>query len=443
MIRVTLVVALNCAVLLAISGCGGGGGGTPPPAPVPASPDFTVSVQPSSISIAQGASASFSVSISPANGFNSAVSFTLSGLPSGVTASPTTFNVGVGQKQAVTVQATTSAATGQLNLGITASSGSLTHSNPLPLSVTSLVITASAPLRTEYVRTDAQWELGYLNFAPQHWILYHSPTKRFFVSNTNSSRVEVFDAATESKIADIQVPNPWAGDETLITPPSIWPPRSGTSTRLIRSASVTRRFISSQIGPNGFNANVVRVLADGRLAILGTIFNVFPGGLPFIHGYQQLMLWDPITNSATLHGGAHVIALTADRTKILLISVGSVSSLTLFDPAANTDLIIQIGSGPDHVLVPPDGKEFLVPFGNFVSVYDSTTLALIDEFQITAQPEGFFGILSADRNTLFALERVQGIGVAMDSRTHVQKGWLANYTITDQIGYGARAHGGG
>ncbi len=437
MIRVTLVVALNCAVLLAISGCGGGGGGTPPPAPVPASPDFTVSVQPSSISIAQGASASFSVSISPANGFNSAVSFTLSGLPSGVTASPTTFNVGVGQKQAVTVQATTSAATGQLNLGITASSGSLTHSNPLPLSVTPLVITASAPLRTEYVRTDAQWELGYLNFAPQHWILYHSPTKRFFVSNTNSSRVEVFDAATESKIADIQVPNPWAGDETPDHSTIYMATKIGDIYQIDPvSMTVTRRFISSQIGPNGFNANVVRVLADGRLAILGTIFNVFPGGLPFIHGYQQLMLWDPITNSATLHGGAHVIALTADRTKILLISVGSVSSLTLFDPAANTDLIIQIGSGPDHVLVPPDGKEFLVPFGNFVSVYDSTTLALIDEFQITAQPEGFFGILSADGNTLFALERVQGIGVAMDWRTHVQKGWLANYTITDQIGYG-------
>lgn len=431
------ISALSCVAFVVMSGCGGGGNVSPSPNPVPATPDFTLGVQPSSISVIQGSSTSFTVGINASNGFNSKVNVNLTGLAAGVTATPTQFSVGTGQQQMVVVQAITSAAAGQVNLSMMATSGSLTHTSLVPLSVTPLVITANPPLRTEYVRTDAQWELGYLNFAPQRWILYHSPTKRFFVSNTNSSRVEVFDAATESKIADISVPNPWSGDETPDHSTIYMATKIGDLYQIDPvTMTVTKRILSSHIGASGFAANVVRILADGRLAILGTPFNVFPGGLPFIHGYQQLMLWDPVSNSTTVHTGGHVIALTADRSKILLVGVASVSSLTLYDPAANTDLTIQVGSGPDQVLVPPDGREFLVPFGNGVSVYDSTTLALTDEFQIVNQPEGFGYILSTDGNTLFALDRVLGTGLAVNWRTHVQQGWLANYTITDQIGFG-------
>ena len=431
-----LICTLSWVLCLVMSGCGGGNG-SPAPTPVPAGPDFAVTVQPTSVSVTQGSSSSLALTITPSNGFNSQVNVSLAGLPAGVAANPAQFSVAINQKQTVVIQAITGAVVGQVNLSVTATSGSLTHTSPVSLSVTPIVITANPPLRMEYVRTDAQWELGYLNFAPQHWILYHAPTKRFFISNTNSSRIEVFSAATESKIADIPVPNPWAGDESPDHSTIYMATKIGDLYQIDPvTMTVTKRILSSQIGPTGFAANVVRVLADGKLAILGTPFNVFPGGLPFIHGYQQLTLWDPVTNSTTVHGGGHVMELTADRTKILLLGVGSVTSLTLYDPATNSDSTIEVGSGPDRVSVPPDGKEFLIPFGNTISVYDSTSLALIDQFQIGNRPAGFFVILSTDGNTLFALDRVLGTGLAVDWRTHVQKGILANYTINDAIGYG-------
>jgi hypothetical protein len=51
--------------------------------------------------------------------------------------------------------------------------------------------------RTRYLRTDAQWSYGFLNFFPQPWILYDPGTKRFFANNTALNRIDVFDAATE------------------------------------------------------------------------------------------------------------------------------------------------------------------------------------------------------------------------------------------------------
>ncbi|HEU4415230.1 MAG TPA: hypothetical protein VFT65_10650, partial [Candidatus Angelobacter sp.] len=50
-------------------------------------PDFALSASPTSLSVTQGSSGSSTISTSGSNGFNSAVSLSVSGLPSGVTAS--------------------------------------------------------------------------------------------------------------------------------------------------------------------------------------------------------------------------------------------------------------------------------------------------------------------------------------------------------------------
>jgi len=54
---------------------------TPPPPP----PDFSITISPSHLYIDQGACGNFTIIVTSINGFNSPVSFTVSGLPSGVT----------------------------------------------------------------------------------------------------------------------------------------------------------------------------------------------------------------------------------------------------------------------------------------------------------------------------------------------------------------------
>ncbi len=101
-----------------------------------ATPDFTLSTAPSSIAVTQGASGQVvSVNATPTNGFSGSVKVTLSGLPSGVTANPSTLNLTPGTAQNTTLTAAANAATGNATVTLTGTSGSLTHTASLKLAV--------------------------------------------------------------------------------------------------------------------------------------------------------------------------------------------------------------------------------------------------------------------------------------------------------------------
>ena len=96
-------------------------------------PTFTLSANPAALSVAQGSQVSSTITITPANGFNSSVSLTASGLPSGVTAAftpnPAT------STSTLTLTASTTAATGTATVTVTGTSGSLTATTTISLSV--------------------------------------------------------------------------------------------------------------------------------------------------------------------------------------------------------------------------------------------------------------------------------------------------------------------
>ncbi|WP_263355404.1 FG-GAP-like repeat-containing protein [Acidicapsa acidisoli] len=96
-------------------------------------PSFTL-LSEGSLNIGQGTSSTAWVDIFSQYGFNSGVTFSVSGLPSGVTASfspnPTT-----GVQSTLTLTASSTAALGQYTLTITGTSGSHTASTPLTLGV--------------------------------------------------------------------------------------------------------------------------------------------------------------------------------------------------------------------------------------------------------------------------------------------------------------------
>src|SRR5271168_1293656 len=84
------------AVVSNIAGCGsgssanGGGGGQQP------SPDFTLSLSSSGLTITGGATASITASVTGSNGFASAVTLQIAGLPTGVTYFPANLQVSPG-----------------------------------------------------------------------------------------------------------------------------------------------------------------------------------------------------------------------------------------------------------------------------------------------------------------------------------------------------------
>ena len=108
---------------------------------VAAAAGFSLSASPSSLSIAEGFSGTSTITIAPVNGFSGSVTFTASGLPTGVTAG---FSPNPGTTTStLTLTASSTAAIGTSTVTITGTSGTITATTTI-----SLTVTGSAPTVT-------------------------------------------------------------------------------------------------------------------------------------------------------------------------------------------------------------------------------------------------------------------------------------------------------
>ena len=113
-------------------------------------PDFTLTLAPTSLSITAGATESpVSITANPINSFTGTIAVATTGLPAGVTATPSTLTLTPGTAQNVTLSAASTAAAGSATVTFTGTSGNLTHSAPLALTVQAAP-SASAPDVTTY-----------------------------------------------------------------------------------------------------------------------------------------------------------------------------------------------------------------------------------------------------------------------------------------------------
>ncbi len=128
--RALIILCLSAALF---TSCGGGSSNPPPPVA-----DFTISLSvPGITQQAGGDSSPFSVSIAGRNGFSGSVTIALSGLPAGITASPVSpFLVATGTSQVVTLSIPRTVTTGDFQLALNGTSGTLAHSAALALRVT-------------------------------------------------------------------------------------------------------------------------------------------------------------------------------------------------------------------------------------------------------------------------------------------------------------------
>src|SRR5439155_1703651 len=104
---------------------------------VTAPPDFTVGASPSSQTVLAGASTRYTVAVTPINGFTGQVAFTASGLAAGATGSFTPNPATTSATLSVTTS--TSTPIGTSTLRITGTSGTLTHTTTVDLTVTRVI----------------------------------------------------------------------------------------------------------------------------------------------------------------------------------------------------------------------------------------------------------------------------------------------------------------
>jgi hypothetical protein len=98
--------------------------------------DFSLAVNPTSLGLTIGAAGQpVQLSSTALDGFTGTVSATLSGLPAGVTASPASLTLTPGTPQSITLTAGNSAQAGTANVVFTGTSGTLSHTATLALTV--------------------------------------------------------------------------------------------------------------------------------------------------------------------------------------------------------------------------------------------------------------------------------------------------------------------
>jgi WD40 repeat protein len=287
------------------------------------------------------------------------------------------------------------------------------------------------PARTQYRRTDLQYNPNALQFFPPHVTAYDKVHKRFFISNTTLNRIDVFDATQETQIGSITVPEPW-GIDVVPDGSNLYVATTFGDLYFIDPGAmkVLHRFPSSSIGLQGYIATQAFILADGQIALLGQI-----GGFYF-DGSADFAIWNPATNAINILRaqlptfGPYIgqMALTADRSKVLL-GGATAQYVELYDPSTNSVLFANVTCGQIAEILPtPDGKRIIVMgLGGNVEILDATTLADLGEFP---NIPGYSAVLSHDGSTLYTVDFQANVR-AWDSTTFTQKGWVSSFDVVD------------
>jgi uncharacterized membrane protein len=166
--------ALFLFLALLLGACSGPSSNHPPP-------DFTISINPTNLTVQQGSSGTTTLTITPQNGFTGTVALSLvdgNGNPvPGITLAPTSVNLAGSSpvSQNLTVSVGSSVAPGTYSLQVRATSGSLTKTTGLSLTVTapatdfSMVLESNtltlAPGDTAYVRLSVTGSGGTLSLS--------------------------------------------------------------------------------------------------------------------------------------------------------------------------------------------------------------------------------------------------------------------------------------
>ncbi|MGH9824029.1 MAG: hypothetical protein ACREDR_12350, partial [Blastocatellia bacterium] len=180
----------------------------------PSASDFSVSDSPNALSIAQGSSATSTVSTAISGSFNSAISFSASGLPSGATATfnPTSIGAPGSGSATMTVTAGPSTPVGTSTVTVTATGGGVTHTTSVALTVT----------------------------APPNFSVSDSPTSLSLVQGTSgTSTISTSISGGFNSAISFSASGLPSGATATFSPTSIGGPGSGSTTMTVTAGAAT------------------------------------------------------------------------------------------------------------------------------------------------------------------------------------------------------------
>jgi DNA-binding beta-propeller fold protein YncE len=290
------------------------------------------------------------------------------------------------------------------------------------------------PLRTRYLRTDSQYSSG--DFPP-HLVVYDATHKRFFMSNTDLHRIDVFDGPTETQIGSIFVPLPF-GLDVAPDGSKLYVSTSFGDVYLIDPATLTvlQRYPSATLGAQGFPASEAFVLANGQVALLGAA-----GGLS-VDGYSGFAIWNPTTNTLkSISFQTGQMAVSADRTKVFVSSPDSDDTVLSYDTGTGATIQQSVPVGfIGEILPSADGTRlYVASISGNVAICDPTSLAILQTFTldtgIPGDDTGLYGaVLSQDGSTFYGIDFF-GNALAYDTASLTEKGWVTSFTIPDYLAY--------
>ncbi|HTU35312.1 MAG TPA: IPT/TIG domain-containing protein [Candidatus Acidoferrum sp.] len=210
------------------------------------------------------------------------VQLSVSGLPSGITASLNPTTIPVGGTATLTIAASSSAAEGQ-NTSITVAG---TASAAVPSASLSLLVDVTPPPgslannRTDYVSTEDT----------PYGAVYDSVHGQIFATNESWNRVDVISTATHTIVSHIPLPDPRGIDITQ-DGSTVW---VATGSRQVFSISTTNLAVSRYMLPIGTTLSYWE--GSGLLALSdGTVMLVTTGGTDA--GTSGVLIWDPASNT--------------------------------------------------------------------------------------------------------------------------------------------------
>ncbi len=405
------IPALGLAILVFTAGCGGGSGGgvIQPPPP---QPDFTISLSSASVSLPQGGTSTpVTVSVVSENGFAGNVQVTLAGLPAGIISDPTSpFSMAAGQNTAVVFGAAFKASTGQFSVTAQGTSGSLSHSSGLSLSIQAG--SAQNLPRSSYVRNDSVLLLDSPVGEPhRRHVVYDAVGKCFFVANRAMNRVEVFASSDTSLQATVDAPG--ASSVDLSTDgATLW---VGTALEQILAVNTKTLQVVTRYPVAGLTPipnivfdrpNEVLSLATGKLLVR----------LRQPSASEALLtLWDPASNLITnltpaapalFQQGVGVMARSGDHTRVIVASNDSTGEIAVFD--SNGHLLTgpkALGAGTvSFVAANSDGSRFAVVFGTPGTAQVFLLDGNLNSLGSYSSPSAAGIVFSRDGRTLYVAE---------------------------------------
>jgi hypothetical protein len=440
-------LSLTLLFALSVWACGGGSSSEtpPPPPPPPPTPDFSLAFNTPSVSINAGGSATVLLTATPLNGFSSQVTVTVSSLPTGVTVSPQTNVLTPGTPLTIELSAPTGSPASSATATFTGTSSTLTHKVSLQISVTPGNL-GTASTRTQYSRTDAVTE--YFLSLNTHWVVYHGPTSRFFVTDPSYNRVTVLDSVTQSTIGNIDVPGAFGIDDSP-DHSLLWVGTLLGDVYTIDPVTmkVKQRYLGREIGPFGYPAVSAQVMADGRVALLGE-----QGGIPSVDGSTSIAIWNPTNNAIVIYGGLNGLspvpsqplcpmgnlggfARSGDRTSLFVGSVDSDGTICqLVESTGQLQSVALGGFATENLFPSPDGNYLVVRGSDQALFFDAHTLTQKFAINLPANStsSGSAFTFSADSKTLYFL--TDPVVYAYNIASGQQIGWLPNVIVVAAAG---------